>query len=87
MDAIHGPGVFGWVEQPDISFVHAQVGKPAVGGTGSEDRAGVWVPLDGEDGGMSKDKVGVESAAAACKEVPGSHVIALPAGKRNALRL
>lgn len=63
MQAIHAAGVFGWVEQPDITFVHPHAGEPSIGGTGSQDGAGVGVPLDGKDGGMSEDEIGVRSAA------------------------
>lgn len=86
MQAIHSTGVFGWVEQPDVSFVHPQAGKPAVSGAGSENLAGVGIPLDGKDGDMSKDKVGVDSAAAASKEMTGSHFTANPSGIGMALR-
>jgi hypothetical protein len=73
MDAIHGPGVFGWVKQSDIAFMHPQARKPAVSGPGSEDGAGVGVPLDGEDGGMAEDKIGVKPAASPCEKMSSSH--------------
>jgi hypothetical protein len=58
MDEIHSAGVFGWIEHPDISLVHPQAGEPSIGGSLSEDLAGVSVPLDNGNGSVSEDEVG-----------------------------
>lgn len=73
MEAIHSALVLGWAEQAGISLVHAQTGEPAVKVAGSEDAAGVGVPFDGEDGGMTEDEIGVYSAPSTGKKVPCSH--------------
>jgi hypothetical protein len=62
MDAIHASGVFGWIEQPDVSLVHVQAGEPSVCGSFSQDLAGVGFPLHSDNWGVSEDEVGEESA-------------------------
>jgi len=76
MDAIHASRVVGWIEQPDIAFVHSQAGEPSFFRSLSEDLAGVSVPLNSGNWRMSEDEVGEQSAAGTSKEVEGSHVIA-----------
>jgi hypothetical protein len=67
MDAIHSAGVFGWVEHPHVSFVHAQAWKPSICCPLSQDGAGVGVPLDGDDWGVSKNEVCEYSTACSCE--------------------
>jgi hypothetical protein len=57
MEAIHSSRVFGWIEQPNVSLVHVQTGKPSIGGSLSQDLAAVGVPFDGGNGFMSENKV------------------------------
>jgi len=78
MQAVHSAGVFGWIEQPGVDFVHAQAGEPSIGNAGAEDGAGVGVPLDDGDRGMAEDEIGVKSAAGAAEEVERAHTYAPP---------
>lgn len=48
MEAIHSPLPVGWIKQPNVSLVHVQAGEPSVCGPGSQCRAAVRVPFDGE---------------------------------------
>ena len=73
MDAIHAPGVFGWIEQPDVDFVHVQVVEPSVIGARSQHSAAMPVVFDGSNGVVSKDEVGEQSDAGSGKQVQGSH--------------
>lgn len=57
MDAIHSSRPGGWIEQPDVPLMHVQAGEPAVSGAGSQDGAGVGVPLDGADWLVAEDEV------------------------------
>lgn len=57
MEAIHSSRPGGWIEQPDISFVHVQVGEPAIGGSLSQHGAAIGVVFDGADGVVSKYEV------------------------------
>jgi len=67
MDAVHSAGVFGWIEQPDISLVHPQAGEPSFLCPLSEDVAAVGIPLNSGNWLMPKDEVGKQSAAGAGK--------------------
>jgi hypothetical protein len=78
MQAIHSAGVVGWIEQPNVAFVHAQLGEPSVGGALSQDSAAVWIKFNCSDWGVAEDKIGEQSAACAGKEVEGLHVTATP---------
>lgn len=73
MQAIHSAGVFGWIEQPNVLLVHAQLGEPSVGGSFPQDSAAVGIKLNCSDWGMAEDEVGEESAAGAGEEVECSH--------------
>ncbi|OGO33105.1 MAG: hypothetical protein A2Z03_02250 [Chloroflexi bacterium RBG_16_56_8] len=61
--------VFGWIEHPNVSLVHPQVGEPAFGGAFSQDSAGVWLPLDCANWIVSDNEVGKQSASASSKKV------------------
>lgn len=65
MNAVHASGVFGWIEHPNVSLVHVQAGEPSVCGALSQDLACVGIPFDGDDGLVSKDEVGEQSASSA----------------------
>jgi hypothetical protein len=67
MDAIHSAGVVGWIEQPNISFVHVQVREPSICGSFAQDLAGVGNPLNSDNWRVSKDKVGKQSSSSPCK--------------------
>ena len=67
MDAIHSAGVFGWIEQPNVSFVHVQPGEPTFSGSLAQDLAGVPVPLNSDNWLVPEDKIGKESAAGSGK--------------------
>jgi hypothetical protein len=58
MDAIHASGVVGWIEQPNVSFVHVQTGEPSVCGAFSQDLAGVGFPFHSDNWLVPKDEVG-----------------------------
>ncbi len=75
MDAIHSARPFGWIEQPDVSFVHMQTGEPSVSGSLSKHLAAVGIPFDGADGGVSKNEVCEEPPPRASEEMKGSHVM------------
>ena len=62
MDAIHSSRIFGWIEQPNVAFVHMQVGEPAVCGSLAQDVAAVSIPLDGHNGSVSEDEISEQSA-------------------------
>jgi hypothetical protein len=66
-DAIHASRVFGWIEQPNISFVHVQVGEPSLCGALAQDLAAVSVPFDSGNWRVSEDEIGKQSAACACE--------------------
>jgi hypothetical protein len=74
MQAIHSAGVFGWIEQPNVAFVHAQAWEPSVGGALSQDGAAVGIKLNGSDGCVSEDEIAEQSAAGSGEEVEGLHV-------------
>ena len=74
MDAVHFADVLGWIKQAHIAFPHRQVGEPAVCGSLSEDAAGVGVPLDGDDGGVSKDKISEQPSSSPGKKVHCMHL-------------
>jgi len=63
MDAIHFSGVFGWIEQPNVSFQHMQVGKPSVCGLFSQDLAGIGIPLNSDNWGVTEDEIGKQSSS------------------------
>ena len=67
MEAIHSAGVFGWVEHPNVSLVHAQLGEPSVGGTFSQDSAAVGIKFNCADGGVAEDEVTEQTSARARK--------------------
>jgi len=56
-DAIHSAGVVGWIEQPNVSLVHVQPWEPSIGGSITQDLAGVGVPLDGGNGRVPENEV------------------------------
>jgi hypothetical protein len=68
-DAIHASGVVGWIEQPDVLLVHAQVWEPSVGGALSKDGATVGIDLDGADRSMPEDAVCEQSASSSGEEM------------------
>jgi len=72
MDAIHSADVFGWVEQPNVSFVHLQAGEPSFCGSFPQDSAAIFVPLNSDNWLVSEDEVGKQSASGPGKEVHGS---------------
>ncbi len=63
MEAIHAARVFGWIEQPNVSLVHVQAGKPSLGGSFTQDLAAVSVPLNSGNWRVSEDEIGEESAS------------------------
>jgi hypothetical protein len=69
MQAIHSAGVFGWIEQPNVDFVHAQAGEPSVGGALSQDSAAVGIKLNCSDWSVSEDEIAEQSAASAGKQM------------------
>ena len=73
MDAIHSSRVFGWIEQPDVSFPHTQVGEPSLCGALSEHSAAVGVPFDGSDGFMSQNEVTQKPSSRSRKQVQRFH--------------
>jgi len=62
MDAIHASGVFGWIEQPNVSFPHMQSGKPSVCGSFSQDLADIGIPLNSDNWGVTEDEIGEQSS-------------------------
>jgi hypothetical protein len=66
-DAIHASRVFGWIEQPNVSLMHVQVGEPSLCSTFSEDLAAVSVPLNSGNWRVSEDEIGKESASSSCE--------------------
>jgi hypothetical protein len=75
MDAIHVSGVIGWIEQPNVSFVHVQVWEPSIGSSFTQDLAGIRFPLDCADWLVSKDEIGEQSATTTGKQMHGSHIL------------
>lgn len=73
MQAIHSAGVAGWIEQPNVSLVHAQTGEPSIGSALAQDSAAVGIKLNCSDWDVSEDEVGEQSAAGTGKEVKGAH--------------
>ena len=71
MDNVHDSGVFGWIEHPNISFVHMQPWKPSFGCSLAQRPAGVLVPLDCNDGPVPEDEIGEEPTSGAGKQVHG----------------
>ena len=69
MQAIHSSLVLGWIEQPNVSLVHAQAGEPSIGGTFSEDSAAVGVKFNCSDGGVAEDEVTKKSPTGAGEEM------------------
>jgi len=63
MNAVHDSGVLGWIKQLDVPFPHSQFGKPAVCCAFSEDLAGISIPLNSDNWGVSEDEVGEKSSA------------------------
>lgn len=78
MQAIHSAGVVGWIEQPNVSLVHAQAGEPSVGGALSQDSAAVWIKFNCSDWGVPEDDIGEQSASGTSKEVERSHIMFQP---------
>ncbi len=72
-DAIHSSRVVGWIEQPNVSLVHVQAGKPSLCGSLPEDLAAVSVPLNSGNWRVSKDEIGKQSAACSSEQVESSH--------------
>ena len=77
-EAIHSAGVTGWIEQPNVFFMHAQVGEPSVGGSLTQDPAAVGIKFNCSDWLVAKDEVGEQSAASTGEEVEGSHFTPRP---------
>jgi hypothetical protein len=65
MQAIHSSGVFGWIEQLDVSDMHVHIGEPFW--SLCESFCGVSFPLDGEYRYVSKNEICIKSSACACK--------------------
>jgi hypothetical protein len=57
MNAIHSSFVWTEINGSDIPFDDFKAGEPSICGPLSQDGAGVGVPLDGDDGGVSKNEV------------------------------
>lgn len=69
MDTIHDSGVFGWIEQSDVSFPHMQAGEPSFFGSFSQDGAGVSIPLNSDNWLMSENEVCEHPAADSREQV------------------
>lgn len=68
-DEIHASRVFGWIEQPNVSLVHVQVGEPSLCGSLPKDSAAVLVVFNSDNWGVPEDEVGEQSAAGSSEEV------------------
>jgi hypothetical protein len=73
MDDVHSAGVFGWIEQPNVTLVHMQVWEPTTCGSLLQDLAGVLIPLNSNDWFVSEDKIGKQAASDAGKNVHCLH--------------
>jgi hypothetical protein len=69
MDDVHDSGVFGWIKQGDVPFMHSQSGKPPIIGSLSKDLAGISIPLNSDNWSVAENKVCKESTSVTCKKV------------------
>jgi TPP-dependent trihydroxycyclohexane-1,2-dione (THcHDO) dehydratase len=75
MNNVHDSGVFGWIKQADVPFMHSQAGKPSVCGSFSQDLAGISIPLNSGNWSVSENEVCKQSASVAGEKVHGSEFI------------